>query len=324
MYRNGLPLCLLLCCLCACSPARGGPDLQATAVAATVTAAVPTPAPVSIDELRPLFDYDAEAPLDVEEVGVEQQDGIAVHDVSYASPMGGRVTAYLVVPPGEGPFAGVLFAHPGGGDRSYFLDEAVTLTRAGAVSVLVDAPWARPEPWQRQFDYTPENDRAVYIQDVVDLRRAVDLLVEREEVDPERIGFVGYSYGAHTGGVLSGVETRIRAYALVSGIPRQSDRIPWHIASTLPVEDLVAYLEAIRPLDAVNYVGHAAPAALLFQCGREDEIVGAEDFLRYYEAGSQPKQILWYDAGHRLNEQAQNDRDRWLGERLGLDLTALE
>ena len=70
---------------------------------------------------------------------------VAAHDLSYASPMGGRVTAYLVAPPGAGAFAGqhagIIFWHPGDADRAFFLDEAVVLARAGGVSLLIDAPW---------------------------------------------------------------------------------------------------------------------------------------------------------------------------------------
>jgi len=78
------------------------------------------------------------------------------------------------------------------------------------------------------------------------------------------------------------------------------------------------------PLDAVHYVGHATPAALFFQCARKDEIITAETLLRYYEAGSQPKRITWYDAGHSLNDQARLDRAVWLVEQIGLDASAGE
>ena len=57
------------------------------------------------------FDYDRNAPLDGKEVGVEQRGNVAVHDISYASPKGGRVPAYLVVPNGKGPFAAVIWGH---------------------------------------------------------------------------------------------------------------------------------------------------------------------------------------------------------------------
>jgi hypothetical protein len=107
-------------------------------------------------ELARMFDYDRRAPLDVKERSVEEREGAKVYDITYASPQGGRVTAYLVTPATKGRHAGIIFAHPGGGDRKPFLSEAITLARVGAVSLLTqliqirqgegDAnPLARPE-----------------------------------------------------------------------------------------------------------------------------------------------------------------------------------
>jgi cephalosporin-C deacetylase-like acetyl esterase len=54
-----------------------------------------------------------------------------------------------------------------------------------------------------------ERDRREQIQLIVDLRRAVDLLVARDDVDPDRIGYLGVSYGGAMGGLLAGVEDRV-------------------------------------------------------------------------------------------------------------------
>ncbi len=64
----------------------------------------------SYDQMVRRFDYDSKGSLDLKETGVESRDGVKIHDISYASPMGGRVPAFLVVPPGKGPFAGIIFA----------------------------------------------------------------------------------------------------------------------------------------------------------------------------------------------------------------------
>jgi len=63
----------------------------------------------SINDLRRMFDYDQNAPLDVREVGVINRNGLRIHDITYASPKSGRVTACLVAPTGRGRFAGVVF-----------------------------------------------------------------------------------------------------------------------------------------------------------------------------------------------------------------------
>ena len=55
-------------------------------------------------ELIRHFDYDQKAPLGIKEIGVERRGNVAIHDITYASPKGGVVPAYLVVPKGKGPF----------------------------------------------------------------------------------------------------------------------------------------------------------------------------------------------------------------------------
>ena len=105
-------------------------------------------------KLRRMFLYDRTMPLDVREIGIENRDGIHVHDISYASPKGGRVTAYLVVPSGKGKFAGIIFMHMRPGSRTIFLDEALSYARTGAVSLLIDAPFSRAGESKRDFDPT--------------------------------------------------------------------------------------------------------------------------------------------------------------------------
>src|SRR5687768_1248749 len=188
----------------------------------------------AIAELRHMFDYDQRLPLGVQEAGVENRNGVRVHDISYASPKGGSVTAYLVVPSGRGRFAGAIFMHARPGSRSNFLGEALSLARAGTVSLLIDAPFSRSGESKREFDPTvthPEIDRDIYIQTVIDLRRGVDLLLSRSDIDSRHIGFIGHSFGAHTGALLAGVERRIKAYVIMAGAPSLTEFLR---TSTLP------------------------------------------------------------------------------------------
>lgn len=283
----------------------------------------------SIGELRQMFDYDRRLPLDVKEVGVEDRNGARIHDISFQSPKGGRVTAYLVVPSGQRrKFAGIIFMHPRPGSRKNFLDEALSLTKAGAVSLLIDAPFSRAGESKREFDPTvtkPEADRDIYIQTVVDLRRGLDLLISRSDVDPKRIGFVGHSYGAHTGAILAGVERRIRAYVIMAGAPSLTEFLR---TSTLPAivkardsltkEQQYNYFNTLAAVDPINYIGHAAPASLFLQFGKTDGYPTEEKARFYSEKASDPKLVKFYDAGHALNDEAKRDRAAWLGEQIGI------
>jgi hypothetical protein len=58
-----------------------------------------------------LFTYDPQAPLDIQETNRRWEEGVTVIDLTYVSPMGGRVPATLIVPDGTGPFAGMLYQH---------------------------------------------------------------------------------------------------------------------------------------------------------------------------------------------------------------------
>jgi dienelactone hydrolase len=282
-----------------------------------------------IGELRQLFDYDRSAPLDVKEIGVEDRNGIHIHNISYSSPKGGRVTAYLVVPSDKRQkFAGVIFMHQKPGTRKTFLDEALQLAKAGAVSLLIDAPFSRAGESKRDFDPTvtkPEADLDIYIQTVVDLRRGVDLLLSRSDVDPKRIGFVGHSYGAHTGASLAGVEKRIKAFVIMAGAPSlteflRTSTIPAIVETrnTLTKEQQGNYFGTLASVDPINYIGYVAPSALFLQFGKRDAYPSEEQAILYAEAASNPKFVKFYDAGHELNDEARRDRAEWLRKQIGI------
>ena len=100
-------------------------------------------------ELVRHFDYDRKAPLNIKDVGAQRRARATIYGLTYASPNGGVVPAYLVVPKGRGPFAAVIWAHwcwenSSIRNRKEFLDEALLLPQAGVVSLLPDALVARP------------------------------------------------------------------------------------------------------------------------------------------------------------------------------------
>jgi len=281
----------------------------------------------SIDELRRVFDYDQNASLDVKEAGVINRNGVRIHDISYASPKGGRVTAYLVVPAEKGRFAGVVFGHWGLGTRTEFLPEAVLYARTGVVSLLVDDLDVRPAPWRKSAPGSePEAVRNNFIQSVVDLKRGIDLLRARSDVDPDRIAYVGHSAGAHWGAILSAIDRRLKTVVLMAGIPSETTILlesddPDYVSfrESTPKEQLDKYFKTVVSLDAINYVPYAAPTPLLFQFARFERYFNEKSMRRYADAASQPKQVLWYDTGHELNDlPALIDRANWLHKYIDL------
>jgi dienelactone hydrolase len=272
------------------------------------------------------FDYEQKAPLDVQEAGVEQRGDIAIHDISYVSPKGGRVPAYLVVPKGKGPFAAVIWGHwyMKGSDflnRKEFLDEAVALAHAGVVSLLPDGPVARPGHVE---DRTPLNERQItdQLQQIVDMRRGVDLLLARSDVDPKRLAYVGHSYNATVGGVLSGVDKRFTAFVLMAGALSDEQDIKskeyQDYRQEVGAEKFDAFIAKYAWIDPGKFVSHAAPATVFLQYATREKFVTADRARAYAAIVSEPKRFQLYDAPHALNAEARRDRIAFLTEQLHL------
>jgi fermentation-respiration switch protein FrsA (DUF1100 family) len=76
----------------------------------------------------------------------------------------------------------------------------------------------------------------------------------------------------------------------------------------------------MAPLDAILYVGHAAPTVLLFQSARLDEAIGRSDAQAFLDAASKPKQLKWYDTGHKMDvREVAKDRTEFLKKELGMN-----
>jgi len=275
------------------------------------------------------YEYDKRAPLEVKQASmIKRAGGVKIYDISYASLKGGRVPAYLVVPRGRGPFAAILFGHwamKGSPvrNRTEFLDEAVVLARAGAISLLTDAPFARPGHKETTPPFDPR-DVDLYFQQVMDMRRGVDLLLARKDVDPSRVAYVGHSYNANVGGVLAGVEKRIKTFVLMAGSLSDAEDLrsdhPEMVklretAGAAKVEQLIAETSW---LDPAHFIGHAAPSSVLLQYAREDGFLNEKRERHYFSLVSEPKALKLYDAGHALNEEARWDRYEWLRAQIGL------
>jgi dienelactone hydrolase len=263
------------------------------------------------------FDYDREASLAFEDAGRLNQDyPIEIRDVSYASPKEGkgRVTAYLVRPPGDGPYAGMILQHGAEANRQQLVIQAAWLAGRGVVALVVDSPNARGDVELPRGTAGLRVERDQVVQNVVELRRAVDVLLAQKNVDGKRIGFLGYSAGARAGAILAGVENRIAAYDLISG---GSAPVAEYVRLAPPEarRDVRTLLGEIDPL---RHVRAAAPAKLFFQNGRQDRVVPRAALVALYRAASRPKEIRWYEGGHEPSFEVYRDAITWLTQRLGL------
>jgi dienelactone hydrolase len=280
----------------------------------------------SLDQLRHHWEYDRSGQLDIKQKGFEVRDGIKVFDISYASPVGNRaasvgpnggiVPAYLIVPPGPGPFPAVIYGHwcmPGSDkkDRTEFLDEALVLAHSGVISLLPDHVSVRPGFVE---DTTPLNEQQidVQVQQDVNLRRGADLLLARKDVDPKRLAYVGHSCDASAGAFLSGLDKRFKAFVMMAGdisfeVDRKTKAFGDYRQKVGP-ERFDAFTEKYFWQDEGKYISHAAPAAVFLQYATNEPFLNGEIAKQYLEIVSEPKTLKIYEAPHALNAEATRDR----------------
>lgn len=284
------------------------------------TATQGSPPPASEAAATDLFAYEQEA-VDVTDVGTVEEQGHEIRDVTYPSPHGGEVTAYIAEPD-EPSDVGILMTPGIPEKRHQYLDPISRFACAGATAMVVDAPWARTEDrgGDTAMTFTPQ-DHDEQVQLVVDLRRAVDVLTD---AGAERIGFDAISYGAGVGALLAGVEDRIDAFALLSGGMGPVDRFVskdgnavYPLTSKSPAEQRT-WVEAMEPIEPEHFIGDAT-APILFVAGREDTIAEPHEVEAMHEAAPDTAELWWYDAGHELSREAFTEHLDWLAEQVGLD-----
>lgn len=260
-----------------------------------------------------LFDYDPNIPLDNTEVVHDELMGsYIVYSITYKGKDGCRVLSYLVAPTGSGPYPAVIYLHRDLGhgksyraqaNRGQFLDEAKLLAGHGVVSLLLEAPFLNGCG-------DVHDQREGYITQVTDIRRGIDLLEQLPIVNSGLIAFVGHSYGATWGGVVAGVEPRIKTLVSMGGHPFVGKSC-CHITNHIPdSHDMEPYI----------YVSHAANTNIFFMFAEGDQYVESEKAWLYYSSANEPKTIRWYDTDHYgLQQVGQEDRLIWLGGQLGFD-----
>jgi cephalosporin-C deacetylase-like acetyl esterase len=277
-------------------------------------------------ELVKHFDYDQKAPLNIKQVGVERRAKATVYDITYESPKGGAVPAYLVVPKGRGPFAAVIWGHwcwqnSSMRNRKQFLDEAVAMAPSGLISLLTDHPISRPG-YEAPKGPLDERNATVFLQQILDMRRGVDLLTGRRDVDRQRIGYVGHSCNAGVGALLSGLDRRFKAFVLMAGTT--SDEVTHQtkefqdFRQKFGPEKVDAFVAKYDYLDQGKFVSHAAPAVILLQFATKETFITPERAKLYSDVVSEPKIFKMYEAEHALNADARRDRIHFLVEQLKL------
>jgi dienelactone hydrolase len=145
-------------------------------------------------------------PLDFQIASAEDRGSYTLHQGSFQGNDGRRYHCLWTVPKGKGPFPAMLCLHGHGGSAEAVFDPkspyrgfAERFARGGYCVLAPSFP-----------------HRTYAAETLWDLMRCVDLLTERKEVDPQRIGAAGLSMGGEWTMWLAACDLRIKA-AVISG-----------------------------------------------------------------------------------------------------------
>jgi len=234
------------------------------------------------------------------------------------TPFGYRRAAGLFRPAHGEILAAILYVHwyePESSDsnRSQFVEEAKEMAHSGAVCLLIETLWSDPDFFVKR---TQADDLQNSVEEVVNIRRALDLLLSQPGVDPTRLAYVGHDFGGMYGVLAGSLDLRPKHYVIMAATPRFPD---WYLyLPKLKGEAREAFIRQMSEIDPIAHVANLSPASVLFQFATDDNHVPRERAEEFFGKARDPKSMQWYEAGHGLNESATEDRKRWLKEKLGL------
>jgi eukaryotic-like serine/threonine-protein kinase len=262
---------------------------------------------------RSLYSYD-KGPLDARAESVEDGDPRWRKErVSYRAAYGDeRVPAYLFLPKNATPPYQTVVFFPGAGARQ--VTSSANLRETDRVTMLVGSGRALIFPiykgtYERtvpELRGTPPFTTAAYRDWVItlakDLRRSIDYVETRPDLDVTKLAYVGSSWGGALGALLPAVEPRIKANILIIG----------GFFETKPFPEV----------DQINFAPRITVPTLMLG-GRYDFRFPLETsqrpMFRLLGTPTEHKRHVLFDTGHALKaEQIASATYAWLDQYLGL------
>jgi eukaryotic-like serine/threonine-protein kinase len=265
---------------------------------------------VAFESFRILYDYDPR-PLDARVEARDSSHADYIREtVSFAAGYGGeRVRAQIFLPRNAQPPYQTVVLFPG---SNALFERSSAETDLSYLSFLVRDGRALMLPvYKGMFERTDTvlsytTSPTIAYRDAVlawgkDLRRALDYVDERADLDASRAAYLGVSLGGRLSGLMLAVEPRFRAAVLV-------------VAGLSPLH--------VRPeVDPVNFLPRVRTPTLMLN-GRYDDVFRLEEsqrpFFRLLGTPAEHKRYMLFDDGHWVpREPLMRETLGWLDRYLG-------
>ena len=245
------------------------------------------------------YNYDHELPLEDSIVFIGEMNGFRTYSVTFTSIHNRRVTGLLSVPEkGEKPCPVIILLH-GLGDR-----KTVDYIQAGH-DIFIDSGYSvlridianHGDRKEHNYDFNLTDGYRYWTRDIIsqtvfDLRRSIDFLETRPEVDSDRVGFFGISLGGVIGTIFSGVDERVK----VPVIALAGGNLSLMFGLDALTEDTKDFFSIIDP---INFVATISPRPLLMINAENDEVIAPITSKLLFNKAKNPKEIIWYPSKHR-------------------------
>jgi pimeloyl-ACP methyl ester carboxylesterase len=264
-----------------------------------------------------LFDYDKTEPLRWKSDRIQDTANCTVDEASFRVAED-HVADLLIISKPDNTLSRkpvIIFQHWGGGNKTFFKKEAVAFAEKGFLCISLNAPWH----WKTLADTASFfNTYPKFIRlSVIAIRRLIDSLSRNQGIDRRNIYYIGHSYGATLGGLLAGIEPRIKGGVLMAGLPNISKFMMEEKQGVWKKNwdaDTVRFMQVANELSAMEPENSIVKTKwkIYHQVAEKDEVVKPEQSDRFMNKTPKPFKSSSYPAGHLFNEQAMEDRISWI------------
>ena len=298
----------------------------------------PVPASDGVPILRQLVDegWSVDEPLQAEvkplRSRVKRWRKIRCHEVRFTShpwreaPV--RIFGFYALPAAaEDKLPGLLLVHGGGGYAT--LQRVVEAASRGYAAFSIDLPGKGTLRQDRSRstgpDMTVENIFTVkpelsdnYLYNAVLAQvRSITFLRSRPEIDPERIGMVGVSWGGASGLITTSLDKRIKCFVNMFGSGFLEGGSTWH--SYFETLDAGEFDVWQANFDAARYLA-SIDSPVLALTGSNDNCYYLPRFMKTHRAiEATPALLLRPNLDHEIDQPARNAYFRWLDLQLKPD-----
>src|SRR6185295_18704572 len=278
-------------------------------------------------------------PLDVQVTETFESPKFTRLKLSFAVEENDRVPAYLFLPksaePKRGPAMLALHqttsigkAEPAGIGGLSNLHYGLELAERGYVVLCPDYPGFGD---YKDYDFKNPAYVSGSMKGIFNHMRAVDLLISRPEVDPERIGVIGHSLGGHNSMFVGAFDPRLKAIVSSCGWTPvhdyyKGDLKGWTSKYYMPrVRDVYKMDPNKMPFDYYEVVAALAPRGFFSNSPLHDsnfEVAGIKkaipEALKVYELYNGPSllQVRYPDCKHDFPPEVREDAYKFIARML--------